>query len=140
MTSYDKIFTRFLRRIEDYDLMELCDEDFYNSLLEYLDSAVARFRVCKNDLFDRDDELGCFKQDLLPIEIEIIILLMTRAWIEPQLKSDSITRQAWSGKETKFFAQANHMEKLQEMYDKALVEAHKLHRDYTYQNGAGYFD
>lgn len=140
MTSYDQIFTRFLRRIEDYSLLDLCEEDANNLLLEYLDSAIARFRRCRYDLSERDDEAGCFTADLLPIEIEILVVHMTRAWLEPQLKSDAITRQAWSGKETKFYSQAQHMETLQELYDKATIEAHKLHRDYTYQTGSGYFD
>lgn len=139
MTSYDTVYSRFLSSIEDYGLAELCEEDFYDTLYGYLKSAIARFRACHSDLGNRDEEAQCFNEDLLDIEIEILSLLMVRAWVEPQLRSESITRQAWSGKETKFFSQAQHMGQLSEMYENAIVEAHKLMRDYTYQNTNEYF-
>lgn len=141
MTSYKDIYDRFLRRVEDHDLAELCEEDFYDTLFGYLQSAISRFRKCRSDLSLRDEEAACFVEDLLDIEQEILALLMARAWVEPQLKSDLITRQAWSGKETNFYSQASHMDKLQALYNDTLIDAHKLQRDYTYSAGAtSYFD
>lgn len=83
MTSYDAIYSRFLSSIEDYGLAELCEEDFYDTLYGYLKSAIARFRKCQSDLSNRDEEAQCFNEDLLDIEVEILSLLMARAWIEP---------------------------------------------------------
>lgn len=80
------------------------------------------------------------KEDLLPIEIEILADLMGRAWVEPMLKSQTVVQQAWSGKEAKFYSQAQHMEKLQALHDACIIDAHKLMRDYTYETGSGYFE
>lgn len=56
MTSYDVIYRRFEKTIEDFDLADLCEEDFYDALRGYLDSAVARFRKCKCNLSLRDGD------------------------------------------------------------------------------------
>lgn len=138
MTSYSIIFKRFEKTIEDFDLADLCEEDFYDSLEGYLDSAIARFRKCKCNLSLRNED--GFEEDLLPIEVEILADLMGRAWVEPMLKSQTVVQQAWSGKEAKFYSQSQHMEKLQALHDACIIDAHKLMRDYTYETGSGYFN
>ena len=134
MTSYETIFNRFSQKITDFKLLELSDDDVYAMMLSWLNSSIAKFRRCKNDLSLRDDEISSFTVDLLDQEIEILATLMVSEWLAPQLNSVLYTSQFFGGKEEKFFAQANQLDKLMTLQHKNDIQAQKLMRDYGYQN------
>ena len=139
-TPYSKIYEKALSKITDYDLATIPNDDLQATLHVWLMSAISKFRKCKNDLSDRDDELGTFNVDLIDEEIEILALLMVSEWIEPQLNSVNVTLQIFGGKEEKFYAQANHLSELKALRDGTRTEARKLMRDYTYFGGNSYFE
>ena len=134
MTLYSAIYKKFLNKISDVKLLELSDTDIQEMLHEWLTSAIAKFRRCKNDLSNRDEVLESFNIDLLDIEIEILAVLMVHEWLEPQLNSTLLTAQVFGSKEEKFYAQANQIEKLIALSKKSEIEAQKLTRDYGYQS------
>ena len=133
MTSYDTVFKRFAQKITDYKILELSDDDVIHMMTAWLASAVAKFRRCENDLSQRDDEIQTFTIDLNENEVEILSLLMVSEWLEPQLNSELYTSQFFGGKEEKFFAQANQLDKLITLKHNNDVRAQKLVRDYGYQ-------
>lgn len=133
MTSYDTIFERFTQKITDYKLLKLSDNDVREMMWGWMISAISKFRRCENDLSQRDDEIQTFLVDLLDIEIEIIALLMVGEWLEPQFNSELYTSQFFGGKEEKFYAQANQLEKLITLKHRTDIAAKKLMRDYGYQ-------
>ena len=139
MTSYKVIYDWALRKIEDPSLAQWPEEDLENELHGWMLSAIAKFRKCKNDLSDRDDELKQFNSDLLLIEQEILANLMAREWLTPQLNSVTLTAQVYSGKETKYYSQSAHLDSLEARDEKLKLEAQQLHRDYTYTDNE-YFD
>ena len=134
MTSYEKIYDRFLQKITDYKMLDLSDTEIRQECVKWLSSAIAKFRRCKNDLSQRDNELETFTIELLDTEIEILATLMVSEWLSPQLNSVLYTSQFFGGKEEKFFAQANQLDKLMTLKGNNDVEAKKLMRDYGYQN------
>lgn len=134
MTSYQEIFERFSQKITDYKLLELSDNDIHDMLKQWLTSAIAKFKRCYTDLSDRDDELEEFNADLLDIEKEILAELMVGEWLAPQLNSVLYTSQFFGGKEEKFFAQANQLDKLMTLKNTNYTNCLKLMRDYGYQN------
>lgn len=134
MTSYQEIFERFSQKITDYKLLELSDNDIHDMLKQWMTSAISKFRRCHTDLSDRDDELEEFNTDLLDIEKEILAELMVGEWLEPQLNSVLYTSQFFGGKEEKFFAQANQLDKLMTLKNTNRTNCLKLMRDYGYQN------
>ena len=134
LTSYEKIYDRFLQKITDYKMLDLTDTEIRQECVKWLSSAIAKFRRCKNDLSQRDNELETFTIELLDIEIEILATLMVSEWLSPQLNSVLYTSQFFGGKEEKFFAQANQLDKLMTLKGNNDVEAKKLMRDYGYQN------
>ena len=138
-TPYDVIYKWALRKIEDPSLAQLPDEILDEELHGWMLGAIAKFRQCKNDLSQRDDELRCFNSDLLLIEQEILAVLITREWLAPQLNSANLTRQVFGGKEEKFYSQAAHGDFLNARDEKLKLEAQSLHRDYTYENN-DFFD
>ena len=139
MTSYLTLYDRALSKITDPTLAMLPEEDLENMLYGWLMSAIAKMRKCSSDLTNRDDKAKQFNTDLTDIEQEIIAILMTREWLAPQLMSVLTTSQVFSGKETKFYAQANHLNELQMLDERLKIEAQQLSRDYTYANN-DYFD
>ena len=138
-TPYEVVYNRFLQKISDYKLLSLPEEDVEAILYSYLVSAIAKTKQCQNDLGDRDEENKCFNSTLLDIEIEILALQMVCEWVEPQLKNVLYTKQFIGSKEENFFAQANQLEKLQNLRDGAAMQARKLRRDYSYRYTT-YFD
>ena len=133
MTSYEKIYDRFLQKITDYKMLDLTDTEIRQECAKWLSSAIAKFRRCKNDLSQRDDELETFTVELLDVEIEILSTLMVSEWLAPQLNSVLYTSQFFGGKEERWFAQANQLDKLMTLKDNNDLEAKKLMRDYGYQ-------
>ena len=139
MTSYETIYNKCLSKITDPQLAMLQEEDIEYMLSEWMQSAIAKFRKCKNDLSDRDDDLKQFNSDLLDIEKEILAIMMAREWVSGQLNSVVNTLQVFSGKETSYYSQAAHLKELQALDDKWRLEAKQLSRDYTYTDNE-YFD
>ena len=55
-TSFTVIYESVLSKIKDYQLADLEEEDVYSILSDYLRPAIVSFRICKQDLTDRDSE------------------------------------------------------------------------------------
>lgn len=134
MTSYETVYNRFFQKCTDYELPNLPDDELEAMLHGWLLSSIAKFRKCKSDLTQRDDELRTFLVDLLNEEIEILALLMTVEWLEPTINSVLLTNMMVGGKEEKWFSQSSHLAELQALRDANRLEAKKLMRDYTYAN------
>ncbi len=115
-------------------MLDLSDDDVNQMMVGWMNSAIAKFRRCQNDLSLRDDEVQLFKIDLNDNEIEILALLMVVEWLEPQVNSELYTAQFFGGKEEKFFSQANALNTLLDLQNKSVLRAQKLMRDYSYQN------
>lgn len=135
MTPYETIYNRALQKITDYELPTLPEEDMENMIHGWLLSAIAKFRKCRSDLSQRDDENKTFLVDLIDEEIEILAILIVSEWLEPQVNSVLLTNQFFGGKEEKFFAQANQLSELKALRNETRTEARKLMRDYTYFSG-----
>lgn len=134
MTTYEELYNRALAKLDDPTLMVLPEEDLEEMLHGYLESSIAKFRKCENDLEDRDEELKAFNCDLALIEKEILAIMMVREWIGQRLYSVTNVMQVFGGKEEKFYSQSAHVAELRELDERLQVEAQKLSRDYTYQH------
>jgi hypothetical protein len=140
-TAYETIYNRALAKIQDFELAALPEFDLEEMLHGWMISAISKFRKCKSDLKDRDEENKTFNIDLEDEEIEILAIMIVREHLSPQLHSTLLTQQIFSGKEQNYYSQAAHMRELLEMDNNLRLEAQKLMRDYTYQNDLrGYFE
>lgn len=139
MTPYENIYTRFLTKITDFNLLSLNDEDLHNMMYGWLCSAVAKQKIFDNT-FTFDDENLCFEEDLNDAEIEILAVGMAIEWLEPQVNSATLTMQVFSSSDEKFYSQANHLSELRGRLKEMKIERRKLVRDYQYdqfaRNGA----
>jgi hypothetical protein len=135
-TSYEEIYNLASNKITDPEIALLSQEDIEELFYGYLISAIPKFRKCKNDLSNRDDELRQFNVDLLDVEKEILAILVAREWLQPQINSTLLTKQVFSDKESKFYSQKEMLNGLMSLDEKLKIEAQKLSRDYTYSSGS----
>ncbi|MDY4577924.1 MAG: hypothetical protein SO471_08160 [Anaerobutyricum hallii] len=133
-TSYEEIYNLAANKITDPEIALLLPEDIEELFHGYLISAIHKFRKCKNDLSNRDDELRQFNVDLLDVEKEILAILVVREWLQPQLYSALLTKQVFSDKEQKYYSQSSHLSELRALDETLKIDAQKLSRDYTYGN------
>ena len=137
MTSYEKVYGRFLNSTTDFNLADLDDHTLNEMLKDWLHSAIVKTRTF-GDLTRNDDE-EVFNNDLSDLDIELIAMGMTLAWLDQTLNSTENTLMFIGGKEEKFFSQANHIAELRALRADTLREMQQLYTYSTYTNNS-YFD
>ena len=115
MTQYSTLYERCLSKITDPLLAQLPEEDLENMLHDWLMDAIIEPVVGEYDFSDRDEELKQFNFDISDRDQKILSIHMVRGWLAPQIKSVTLTQQVYSGKETKWFAQANHLAEMRNL-------------------------
>lgn len=134
MTSYETIYNRALAQITDPTLVQLPEEDFETMLHDWLMDAIVEPITGEYDFSDRDEDLKQFNFDISERDQKILAIHMVRAWLAPQIRSVTLTSQVYSGKETKFFAQANQLAEMRALDEHLRKEADLLFCRGTYLN------
>ena len=137
MTLYSTLYNRALAQISDPILAQLPESDLENMLHDWLMDAIVEPLVGEYDLSKRDSE--GFEADISERDQKILAIHMVRGWLAPQIKSLALTSQVFSGKETKFYAQANQLAELRALDEQLRKDADLLFCRGTYLNN-DYFD
>lgn len=137
MTSYEKVYDRFLARTTDFNLAELDDHTLNEMLKGWLHSAIVKTRTSSDLSYNDENEV--FNSDLSELDIELLAMGMTISWLDQTLNSTELTMMFISGKESKFFSQANHISELRALRADTLREMQQMHCYNTYTNSS-YFD
>lgn len=137
MTSYGVIYDRFLSRTTDFNLSDLDDHTLSEMLKGWLRSAVVKVRT-SSDL-SRDDSTELFTNDLSDLDVELLAMGMTLAWLDQTLNSTELTLMMIGGKEEKFYSQSSHISELRALRADTLREMQQLYTYSTY-NDNSYFD
>lgn len=124
-----------MQKIEDWDLINMDDEDLDYVLTNYLDTACAYFTRCNQDLSQRDDESKTFLIKLTPFEIEILATIMVFVWVQPKINKIQLLKQALTDREFRIHSQAQHLKELQNLRDYHQSEYNRLLVQYTYEYG-----
>jgi hypothetical protein len=137
-TPYEKVYSRFLNRTTDFNLAEMDDYTLNEMLKNWLYSAIVKTRT-SSDLSARDEENEVFKNDLSDLDIELLAMGMTLAWLDQTLNSTDLTLMMLGGKEEKFYSQSQHISELRALRADTLREMQQLYTYDTYTNNS-YFD
>lgn len=137
-TPYEKVYGRFLNRITDFNLAEIDDYTLDKMLKNWLHSAIVKVRTSSN-LSVRDEENEVFESDLSDLDVELLAMGMTLAWLDQTLNSTELTLQFVGGKEEKYFSQSAHISELRALRADTLREMQQLYTYATYTNN-DYFD
>ena len=133
MTSYETIYNRFLARTTDFNLVELDDYTLNEMLKSWLRSAIVKTRT-SSDLSVRDEENEVFENDLTDLDVELLAMGMTLAWLDQTLNSTELTLMMLGGKEQKFYSQSQHISELRALRADTLREMQQLYTYETYNN------
>jgi hypothetical protein len=134
MTLYSTLYNRALARITDPLLAMLPEEDLSIMLHDWLMDAIVEPVVGEYDFSDRDEELKQFNFDISDRDQKILSIHMVRGWLAPQIRSVTVAQQVYSGKESKFYAQANHLAELRALDADLQKQADLLFCRGTYLN------
>lgn len=137
-TPYEKIYGRFLNRTTDFNLAEMDDYTLNEMLRGWLYTSIVNTRTSSN-LSARDDSNEVFENDLSDLDVELLAMGMTMAWLDQALNSTELTLMMLGGKEEKFYSQANHIEQLRALREDTRLEMKRLHSYNTYTNNS-YFN
>ena len=138
-TPYEKLYNRALAQITDPLLVQLPEEDLEIMLHDWLMDAIVEPVVGEYDFSDRDEELKQFNFDISERDQKILSIHMVRGWLAPQIRSVALTNQVFSGKETKYYAQANQLSEMRALDEQLRKDADLLFCRGTYLNN-DYFD
>ena len=139
MTSYEAIYNRALAQITDPLLATLPEEDLENMLYGWLMDAIVEPVVGEYDFANRDEMSKQFNFDISDRDQKILAIHMVRGWLAPQIASVTLTAQVYSGKETKYYAQANHLSEIRALDESLQHQADLLFCRGTYLDNE-YFD
>lgn len=99
MTSYEKVYGRFLNSTTDFNLADLDDHTLNEMFKDWLHSAIVKTRISSDLTRDDDDEV--FKNDLSDLDIELLAMGMRLAWLDQRINSTEYTNLFVGGKEEK---------------------------------------
>jgi hypothetical protein len=134
MTSYGTIYNRALAQITDPLLAQFPEEDLEMMLHDWLMDAIVEPVAGEYDFSDRDEELKQFNFDISDRDQKILSIHMVRGWLAPQIRSVTLTQQVYSGKESKFYAQANQLAEMRALDEQLRKDADLLFCRGTYLN------
>ena len=139
-TSYEEIFNKFKKRIEDRELASFTPNEQEELMTEWLDSAIGYIELddlkLKHDLSLRDNDYQEFEEDLTNAEMEVIAMYMVTAWYEPKINSLQATLMFIGSKDEKWTSQKDHLAMMIGNRDKWKLEARKYFRNYCYKNNS----
>ena len=142
-SSYNDIYSRFLNKIRDYEFAGLPEPTATKQMLEWLQSAISVpyiYRIFNT--FSADDEIGETEYTLTEsvneysdknfVE-ELLAYQMMVCWLEPKVYTTSLVNQmVTNNKESRFFAQANHLDQLRNLLFDSENKVRSLLRDRGY--------
>lgn len=134
-TPYEKVYNRFLSRITDFNLVDLDDYTLNDMLKSWLCSAIVNTRTSSN-LYARDDANEVFEGYLTDLDVELLAMGMTLAWLDQTLNSTELTLQFIGGKEEKYYSQANHIAELRALREDIRLEMKRMHAYNTYTSNS----
>lgn len=133
-TPYEDIYSNFISKITDQDLMNYLEEDRLEMLKNLMNSACTQFKTCRQDLNSRDEADENFIDTLNSDVIEIISELMLAEWVKPKLYITENFKNVMNTKDFNQFSPANLLKEIRETYISAKNNARSMMIDYSYRN------
>jgi hypothetical protein len=141
-TGFSVIHQQVLNTLKSSTLAAMEDYEIEVMLNDMIIRAVGEFRFPKISLSyrERDDENETveyeFIETLTQRELNVILALVKKAWIEQQLDNESNFENTYYDKDVRLHSRGNLVKALQDRYELAKKEAERVQYDY-YRVAAG---
>lgn len=136
-TSFQLIYKKFLRHIDDYELGLVSDEELNEILFGFLDEARSlHFPQCKKnlELITESYGIGEFHEDLTSQEQSILALGMKKAWLSPKLNNADLMSKAIGDRDYKAVQGTNYIKELAKLDKQIEDEIDGYAKAYTWKN------
>ena len=139
--NYDDIFGSFLSNVRDFRIANQYEDVTQEELTDYLHKVIGTpyiitlFQSISLDDNNRVIEYVMKNPSQNGDDYFIINLFgkaMVYEWIHPMVRKTSLMCQMFSGKEVKFYAQANHLDEMMKLEETADIEVRHMIRDRGY--------
>jgi len=140
-TPCRKVWSRFERKILDYDLMDLKTNNvlgWEEDIAGITESAVSRFLSCKVDLSLIEPDINDptseweFSGDLNATEQEIVALYMIQEWLQPFVNNQDMLEKYLTTQEYHAFADSTKVANLKSLHNESIIDAEHLENKYAY--------
>lgn len=139
-TSYDIFIKAFLRKIDEYDLLDLPRENKVSVTDGYFKTACAAFKnICLYDLTDRDDDMRCFNFEIPDSDIDEIADVISEGmvvqWLKPLYYKQENYENMLNTSDFTAYSPANLLDKITAAYTKCQKDFTNKMKDYSYDHG-----
>lgn len=132
-TPYSEIIDTFIGKVTDYDLPKFTDVEKDEIVFGFMKSACTRFaKVCKVDLYDRDEDLKQFNQDLNDEIVEVLSEIMLVEWLKPKVLSSENLKNCLRTKDYSMFSPHDMLKQLKETLELLQKESKRLINNYSF--------
>lgn len=135
-TLFTDVYSHFLSKISDYDILEFDISDREDVFERYLISAVSEFKKnCQDVDLAYDREMREFSTDLSDQILEIITTGMAYYWINPQVLNTDNLRNVMNTKDFEMYSPANLILQLRTLRNDLRKEFTRMIYEYSYLYG-----
>lgn len=135
-TPFTEVYSHFLSKISDYDILEFDIGDREDILERYLISAVSEFKKnCQDVDLTYDREIKEFATDLSDQIMEILTTGMAYYWINPQILNTDNLRNVMNTKDFEMYSPANLILQLRTLRNDLKKEFTQMIYEYSYLYG-----
>lgn len=137
---YDMFTGAFLGKVTEYDFINLDEYDRNNMVDGYMKRACSQFdKICKYDLYDRDDLIRQFNMDVPDDEIDEILDIVSEGmlvqWMKPYVfKQDNLV-QLLNTKDFTTYSPAELFRQVNSAYSSVNKNFVGMMREYSYNHG-----
>lgn len=136
-TPYSEVIEAFLAKVTDLDLPKFDDTARTSIVLGYMKAACTKFAgVCAMDLYDRDDILQIFHEDLDDEILDILAENMLVEWLKPKVLFSENLENCLNTKDFTQYSPANLLNQLRETLIFAKKEAKALINNYSFSHAS----
>ena len=135
-TFFTDVYSHFLSKISDYDILEFDIGDREDMLERYLISAVSEFKKnCQDVDLTYDRDMKEFSTDLSDQIMEILTTGMAYYWINPQILNTDNLRNVMNTKDFEMYSPANLLLQLRTLRNDLKKEFTQMIYEYSYLYG-----
>lgn len=134
-TKYSDVYSWFLDKVTAYSLTMFEDTEKEEIVYGYLRSACAKFKCCKIDLSDRNDELKEFNAELDDEILDIISETMVVAWLQPKLNNEENLYNSLTTKDYSIYSPANLLAKITDTFKLVKKNSTSMINNYSFNYG-----
>lgn len=137
---YDLFTEAFLGKVTEYDFIHLDEYDRNNMVDGYMKRACSQFdKICKYDLYDRDDLIRKFNMDVPADEIDEILDIVSEGmlvqWMKPYVYKQDNLVLLLNTKDFTNYSPAELFRQVSSSYASANKRFVGMMREYSYNHG-----